>query len=340
MLMRSLVDLSARCDRIVDLADWVEISTFFRDDKSISEEDLARSLIREGGARFEKAAREKAEAAFDELSSRAEAVGTTDENPVALYPFKLEGTVLTLVQDPFRDDHAGLLYSFLLAITRASMESTSRQLNAIDPTGLFEEICAEALCQFWGGRTPISDVFVAGTSNKTLPKQKKGRYPTIINAIAKNLQEGVGWKKTARSPGAGDGGLDVVVWRRFNDKRPGGLVGFAQCKTGDSWRDHLGKNNPESIAHKFFTTPLVLAPMAIYMVPCRVDEEEWEHTMRSHKGLLLDRCRITTFGTKLSDEIITRCTSWLQAAIEREQQKLATQEEVAVKAVHDEAAAT
>src|ERR1700736_3265673 len=39
-------------DRIVDLADWVEISTFFRNDRSVSREDLATSMVRaHGGSR-------------------------------------------------------------------------------------------------------------------------------------------------------------------------------------------------------------------------------------------------------------------------------------------------
>jgi hypothetical protein len=153
----------------------------------------------------------------------------------------------------------------------------------------------------------------------------------MINAIAKNIHEGVGWKKGARSPGAGDGGLDLAVWRRFHDKRAGGLVGFAQCKTGESWRQHLGNKNPHSISHKYFKVPFVVEPLAIYMVPCRVDHDEWDNLMREHRGLLFDRCRITTFGTRLTDEIIANCGTWLEAAIDREKQQLASQENVAVE---------
>jgi len=331
-MMRSLRDLSARRDGISELADWVEISTFLRDDKSVSEEDLVRALVREGGASSEKKAREKAVGAFNELSERAAAVGVTTATSVAVYPFEVDGPVLRLSHDPLGHGHTGLLYSFLLSITRASMDSTSRQLEEIDPTGLFEEVCAEVLCDFWGGRSGVSDVFVTGTSNKHLPTTT-GRFPQIINTLSDHLREGSGWKKDAKSPGAGDGGLDIVVWRRFHDKRAGGLVGFAQCKTGDLWKDHLGKNNPHSLSHRFFTTPLVLDPMAIFMVPCRVEATEWDDVMRQHQGLLFDRCRITTFGTKLPGVTISRCKKWLSAAIEREKRELASQVSVAVKAV-------
>jgi hypothetical protein len=313
------------------------MSTFFRDDRSISEEDLVRSLIRAGGNRFEESAREKATNAFQELSERADAIGTTKKTPVALYPFKLDGTVLKLGYDPFGKKRNGLLYSFLLTATRASMESTSRTLNKIDPTALFEEVCAESLCEFWGGRTTVSDVMITGTSQKNYPRNKKGRFPSMIDNIAKNIKEGVGWKESAKSPGAGDGGLDLVVWRRFKDERPSGLVGFAQCKTGEFWRDHLGKNNPKSICHEYFTVPLVLSPLPIYMVPCRVENDEWTNIMLKHKGILFDRCRISTFGTKLTNEIISRCESWLRAAIDREKKEIDRQEQVALEVASGEA---
>lgn len=322
--MNSLLELSAKRDKIVDLADWIEISTFLRADKSVSKEDLVRSLVREGGNRFEQEARNKATEAFDELASRESAIGNTAASfPVGAYPYEIDGDVLKLVCDPFGSNHAGLAYAFLLAITRASMDSKDRRLNNVDPTHLFEDICAETLCQFWGGRSAVSDVFVTGTSNKAVTTGKK-RFPTLIDLLAKHLCEGGGWKKGAKSPGAGDGGLDLAVWRRFHDKRPGGLVGFAQCKTGDHWRDHLGRRNPTSICGAYLIKPLVLAPVPVYMVPCRVSLDEWENVMQQHSGLLFDRCRIASFGLQLPNQVITDCKSWLKATIDREMNSLVT----------------
>jgi len=320
--MRSLRELSARRDKIVELADWVEISAFFRADKSISKEDLVRSLVREGGDRAEQTARDKATEAFDELAAREAAIGNPIATfPVAAYPYEIDGDLLKLIVDPLDANHTGLLYAFLLTITRASMDSESRQLNELDPTHLFENICAEALCQFWGGRTQHSGVFVTGTSNTTVPVGKK-RFPSLIDLLSEHLSEGGGWKNGAKSPGAGDGGLDLAVWRRFQDKRPGGLVGFAQCKTGDHWRDHLGRHNPMSICGAYFRAPLIQSPLPIYMVPCRVSLEEWVNVMRQHSGILFDRCRITTFGTQLSKGLIAQCESWFSAAIDRELKEL------------------
>ena len=45
--MRSMLDLSFRREAISNLADWVEAGTLFRADRSVSNEDLVRALVRE-----------------------------------------------------------------------------------------------------------------------------------------------------------------------------------------------------------------------------------------------------------------------------------------------------
>lgn len=322
--MRSLLDLSARADSTLELADWVEISAFFHDDRSISEEDLVRALVRAGdGGKAEDAAREKATEAFNERSTREVAIGNSlDVHPHSAYPYAIDGPLLKLSVDPFSDNNPGLLYTFLLAITRASMASGSRKTKGIDPTSLFEELCADVLCRFWGGPSDLSGVFVTGTSNKDVPPKTKKRFQKLIDTLAGHIEEFGGWKVGAQSPGAGDGGLDLAVWRKFRDKRPGNLIGFAQCKTGDHWKDHLGKHNPNSICQRFFRNRIALSPLAIYMVPCRVSEEEWESVMLEHRGMLFDRCRIVNFGMDLAPETMSKCATWLEAVLTNERKAL------------------
>ncbi|MGH7138278.1 MAG: hypothetical protein ACREHD_21215 [Pirellulales bacterium] len=323
-MMRSLLDLPARADCTLDLADWAEISAFFHDDRSISEEDLVRALVRGGDAgKAEHAAREMATEAFNELSTRETAIGNSlNVHPHSAYPYAIDGPLLKLSVDPFSENNPGLLYAFLLAITRASMDSGSRRMKGIDPTLLFEELCADVLCRFWGGSSDLSGVFVTGTSNKDVPLNTRKRFQKLIGALAGHIEEFGGWKDGAKSPGAGDGGLDMAVWRKFRDKRPGNLIGFAQCKTGDHWKDHLGRRNPESICHRFFRNRVALSPLAIYMVPCRVSEEEWEEVMLQHRGLLFDRCRIVNFGMDLAPRTLKKCASWLEAALTKERKAL------------------
>ena len=115
-------------------------------------------------------------------------------------------------------------------------------------------------------------------------------------------------------PQSGDRKLDVAVWRRFADNREGGLVGFAQCKTGTHWRDYLTELRPESFCRMFMASPLILDPLRIFMVPCRISRDRWEEDS-SRGGLLFDRCRIVQFGDTLSGPVATQCQTWLEAAL-------------------------
>ncbi len=234
------------------------------------------------------------------------------------YPFVIDRDLLRLVGDPVRCNGASLLYLFLLSVTRSSMDSRFRRLNGIDPTLVFEQTCADVLLRFWNGINDddvFSDVFVVGTSAES---EEVRKFPSMISELCTRLKEGGGWKDGAKSPGAGDGGLDLVVWRRFSDDRPGGLVAFAQCKTGEHWDKHLGRHNPESICHNYFRVPLLLNPLSIYMVPCRIDRDSWDDAVKQNCGILFDRCRLVQYGERLSEKSVQRCRTWFELAIERE----------------------
>jgi hypothetical protein len=327
-----MLDLSFRHDSVCTLADWVEISTLFRADGSISCEDLVRSLNQDQsvpldgsvnqtpGGRLASAIEGKVVEVFDELESRQSAIGTIPARESSFgYPFRVVGDVLELVENPANCSDAALLYLFLLSITRWSMDSRCRRLNGIDPTLVFEKLCADVLRSFWGAsfeENEFADVFVIGTSAEA----GRRSFTKMITDVCTRLHEGGGWKEGARSPGAGDGGLDLIVWRRFSDERPGNLVGFAQCKTGEHWQMHLGKHNPASICHRFFKSPLVLEPLPIYMVPCRVDLKCWEPSVRQNRGIVFDRCRLTQYGGKLGAEAIKHCRGWFETAVAKERQ--------------------
>lgn len=344
--MSSMLDLSFRHDSVCTLADWVEISTLFRADGTVSCEDLARSLNQDQsvpldgsksqtpGGRLASAIEARVIDVFEELENRQAAIGTIASRKSSFgYPFRVVRDVLEMGEDLQDCSNTTLLYLFLLAITRWSMDARYRRLEEIDPTLVFERLCADVLLRFWGvsvieekgsvnanggsaEEREFTDVFVTGTSTDTGIRS----FPKMVDEVCKRMYEGGGWKAGAESPGAGDGGLDLIVWRRFSDERPGNLVGFAQCKTGEHWQSHLGRRNPASFCHNFFRTPLVLEPLAIYMVPCRVDRDFWSNALRQHRGIVFDRCRITQYGSHLSTEVINSCRQWFEAAITQERQ--------------------
>ncbi len=312
--MRDLLEIASGDDEIVEHADWVEISTLFRRDSTISSEDLARAIYQSGGM-TEDRAREKAEDTFNELADRIRACGDAKPTSIAAYPFELVKGTNLLRRRLFRHQkNAGLLYLFLLAITRGDMSTGVRILAGHDPTKIFERLCATVLSNYWGGEIGIADAMVMGTA-------QRGRrsFRLNIQELCENLKEGGGWKPEARSPGAGDAGLDVVVWRRFSDARNGALVGFAQCKTGIHWDRTLGKYDPSRFCTKYMREPLRVDPIQVFMVPCRINRERWADRT-TDGGLLLDRCRIVEYGNGIPRRVQGECRAWLKAALQNQRE--------------------
>jgi hypothetical protein len=309
--MSSLLYVGTGDDEIVEHADWVEAATLFRADTNASQEDLARAINVARGVDQEKA-RELAQDAFDELADRHYACGANDYPEISSYPFDLfdGNTILQRKPDAVGSPDAGLLYLFLLVLTRSDMSSRARTQAGIDPTKVFERLCADVLKEFWGGDSEHCNCLVFGTAQRA----EQAGFQRNVTQLCTHLQEGVGWKANARTRGAGDGKLDVVVYRRFRDKRSGGLIGFAQCKTGIHWRQHLTTLQPRAFCQNYMVSPPLLDPMRIYMVPHRIAASRWDEDT-TLGGLLFDRCRIVHYGNSISADTLNDCRKWLQAVL-------------------------
>lgn len=309
--MNSLLYVGSGDDEVVEHADWIETTTLFRADGNASLEDLARAISVERGGAQEKG-RQLAQDAFDELADRIEACGTNAYPNISSYPFELKSNNTVLQRKSAASGHpdAGLLYLFLLMLTRSDMASTARKKIAIDPTKVFERLCADVLKEFWGGDSEHCNCLVFGTAQLTGQR----RFQDHVSHLCTQLQEGVGWRTSARSPGAGDGKLDVVVYRRFRDKRPGGLVGFAQCKTGVHWREHLTKLQPRGFCQTYMMSPLIVDPTRIYMVPHRIVPNRWAEDTHAG-GLLFDRCRIVQYGNMIAAATLKDCRAWIETVL-------------------------
>jgi hypothetical protein len=299
-------------DVVVEAADLAEVTALFQADGNVSREDLARALHRRSGV-SEDRARRVAEDAFSELSDRLKSCGAGKNEPNR-YPFCLSfGSTLLSLKRPFRlNSNFGLLYWFLLFVTRADMSSNARTLDHTDPTTVFERLCAEVLCEFWGGGSEYSGAMVVGTATTG-----NTQFKAKITELCQKIGEGNGWRPGALSPGAGDAKLDLAAWRRFADSRQGGLLGFAQCKTGIHWKDHLTKLRPESFCQRFFQRLPTVLPVRLYMVPNRIVSHRWEeHSLEG--GLLMDRCRILQYGNGISPPTLRQCKRWVHAAYRRQ----------------------
>ncbi len=310
--MSELLAVATGEDQVTDHADWAELHSFFKDDGSISREDLARAIIRVGQVKDDPA-RDLANQAFEELADRAATLSHLSERFLR-YPFELVKRNQVLLYTPRRSDRMthGLAYMFLLTVTRHSMDSRKRKHAGIDPTELFEKLCSEVLFRFWGGPSAHSGALIIGTSGRN---NAHGNFPGAIESLCNSLSEGGGWKTGARSPRGGDGGIDLAVWRRFADGRPGSLVGFAQCKTGVHWRRDLSKLRPRAFCWSYMKSPLLLDPQAVYMVPCRVNRDRWTQDTANASAILFDRCRLVEYGDLISKKTRSLSAKWLNRAL-------------------------
>lgn len=310
--MPELLAVATGDDQVTEHADWVELQASFNADGSVSREDLARAINRVG-QRTDDTARDLADLAFEELADREATLSCMQ--PLALqYPFRLTSRSQVLQWVPRRSARAihGIAYMFLLGVTRHSMDARRRVHDGIDPTYVFEQLCSEVLLHFWGGPNDRCGTVVIGTSGR---KNGHRKFPASIDSLCGSMKEGGGWKADARSPKGGDGGLDLAVWRRFADGRAGGLVGFAQCKTGIHWRRDLGKLSPRAFCSNYMKAPLLLDPQALYMIPCRVSQDRWEHDTRNASAILFDRCRLVEYGDLISRKTFAEAKTWLAGAL-------------------------
>jgi len=269
----TVVPSPATDDAVVNLADWAEICALHAEDSNISREDVMR-VLRRSYSTPEMTARSLVGDVFKELEDRVVSCATEARSSFAAYPFSLEDDVLSVSREYYRGANYGRVYVFLLAMTLADMGSRSRVIDGVDPTKVFEHLCADVLAAFWGGSSAYSGTLVFGTARKK--RAHNHRFQSNIDHLCSQIGEGVGWRDDAVPPGSGDGKLDVVAWRRFPDGRQGGLVGFAQCKTGIHWKQHLTTLQPDVFLRRFMMKQIILSPVRIYMVPSRIEPSQWE----------------------------------------------------------------
>lgn len=298
----------------VAIADFAEIECLRRADRNVSSLDIVRVMQRgaDGGeADFIEAC---VEAAFSELANRAIHCGSERQ-----YPFDLlnEGALLQLRAPSSTDSNSARLYFYLLLATRMNMKS-DRNHGGEDATILFEHLCREVAVRFWGGPSDAVRGIVFGTGRiaENLEDDADldcGAFQTEVNRLCRELGEGDGFASRGRSRvTARDGKLDIVVWKRFADRRIGQLIGFGQCKTGTHWEGDLLKLRPEGFCDKWMRSNPAVLPVRLYFVADRVLDRWYERCKDG--GILFDRCRIMEYADTLPDDVTQRLRTWVAAA--------------------------
>lgn len=187
------------------IADWIETSLLVSPSGHFGRDKLDALATAEIGATPMKVAM-----AIGVMNKRAEILGDS-------YPF-LVSDIAVLRQTA---QHAST-YAALLHLTPYSVARQTVRASETAAMGeILEEISEAALANFWG---PGGDALSFGYPSK------HGRPEAFDQAVVwlagkMGLEAGRGYRPPRRK----DGGVDVVAWRQFADRRAGFPVALAQC---------------------------------------------------------------------------------------------------------------
>jgi hypothetical protein len=134
-------------------------------------------------------------------------------------------------------------------------------------------------------------------------------FRDALDALCAALGEGGGSKDAPRRRDQQDAKLDLVGWLPFGDRRSGKVVAFAQCATGDDWREKLTELQPHAFCWHWMIEPPALEPLRLFFCPHRVDMDHWPEAILKG-GVLFDRCRVTSLAARLPNALRARCNEW------------------------------
>lgn len=106
-----------------------------------------------------------------------------------------------------------------------------------------------------------------------------------------------------------DAKLDLVVWRPFLDDRPGKLIGFGQCATGNDWTDKLTHLQPLAFCGMWMLDTPLVEPVRFFFVPFRIERRRWLDATRNG-GIIFDRCRIAIHAHRVDSKLMRECADW------------------------------
>jgi len=192
------------------------------------------------------------------------------------YPFTITDIFVAPKEDAERS-----VYSPLLLL---SPGSPARQLVATQPTSdmaaLFERLTVDATQQLMGPQATA--IRFGWPSEHGRPE----RFGDAIEWLATKM--GIKSGTSFRSPLRKDGGVDVIAWRPFPDKRPGFPIALVQCTVQ---REVVSKSRDIDLRNWSNWLALDIDPTTILAIPGTVAKpEQWNEI--ALRALILDRIRI------------------------------------------------
>lgn len=289
-------------------ADWLELCALKAADRNSSIQDLVQVIRRTGtieaiepddepedpqdrGAEKTQAV---AEDAFAEIEDRYASCG----GDRGTYPFRLHPQYIKLRTDPKKS-----LYLFLLLLSRFGKDAGPK---GTDGARLFELLSVQAGAIYFGGATSDVGSYHFGAPRRSTPRS----FVDALNEMCRQMGEGQGCRVDRPNlSNQKDAKLDLTVWRPFRDNRPGKLMGFGQCATGNDWTDKLTHLQPEAFCGMWMLDTPAVTPVRLFFVPFRVERSRWPDAAR-RGGIIFDRCRIAVHARGIGKELMGQCAKW------------------------------
>jgi len=281
-----------KVDETFVYADWVECSALFHDEP-ISKADIQDCFSEINSFDKENTPSTMADI-WSELERRKRLLGQR-------YPVSIKGNRITAMN--WRD-YAAYSFCLLLSYSKSNREWKRKFCNDYQMQGgLFEHVSVAAL------RHLLKNWEVRPTGwSKANPTYIKLQ----IKSIAAELGEPIG-QETPRSVDK-DGGIDVLCYRQFPDKRGNYPVIFVQCATGRNWTAKRGLDvlNLWTNWIHFKARNLLSRGFA---VPFALGDETFRQTQMRGNCLILDRIRLFTHDTTesewLPENLSTEIKAWV-----------------------------
>ena len=299
--MYKLHNVPAASASVHELADFAELTAWM--EALVSQNALSRRMriLAENdyhqGVPEDDVAEDRIIDAFAEIQDRVTSCGGG-------YPFEISDAGYTLRFRADCNDDRQLIYTYLLLATRMDMKNQRRQAN-IDGTLILEDLSAEVARNYLGER---AESMVFGTADNL-------KFSDKIERLCEKISEGGGFKASKTPALIKDGGLDVVAWKHFSDRRVGKLIAFGQCKTGTSYKDSFTQLRPDSFCNRWLKSSLVCPPVRMFFLTDSLSIDQLESSSWD-AGLIFDRCRIVDFSSYISADVVDRIERWTTAARE------------------------
>lgn len=307
--MTEVLTLPAASSPPEKIADWLELRSLHTTDQGTSFRDVIR-FYKMGGVvdsldEYEDGAdldfdedeecESLAEALFAEVADRERSCGIG----TGAYPFELDGNV---VQS--RPGIEETIYAFMALLSKFGKDAGPEVgLGA----KLFEDVCAKAAEVYLGGYSEDVRSHVFGFPRRVM----QPGFRDAIDQLCQDLGEGVCHHPSRPlAPDQKDAKLDIVAWREFADRRPGKLIVFGQCATGQDWTQKITEL-PDTVdwcSWWMADRPLVW-PIRLFFVPHRIEYDRWPYTNITG-GIFFDRCRIAHLTADIDTNIAQRCAEW------------------------------